>query len=114
MAGNLLGSKSYYLYVDDAGASYSFLQDVDLAAAAGNVLADTFPPPPRRFRPRVAHIQNSAGNRKAVVCGSPDSPLYAQNVTNVTNVDGEPFFTTGRRGERFSVASNGLAGPPAP
>jgi hypothetical protein len=114
MSGNLLGAKSYYLYVDDAGASYSFSQDVDLAAAAGNTLDATHGPMPRRFKPRIAYVQDNEGHRKAIVCGSIDSPLYAQNVTNVTNIDGAPFFTTGRHGERFSVASNGIAGPPAP
>lgn len=111
MAGNKLGPKSYYLYTDDAGATYSILQDDDLAAAAGNTANDTNPPPPRRFKPRVAHVEDATGARKAIVCGSDSSPLYGQNVSVAVTIDGDPWVTTGRRGERFSVASNGVVGP---
>jgi hypothetical protein len=99
-------ARKYYLYTDDSGKQWSMLQDEHNAAAAGNTLDDTHDGLPRRFRARVAHLENAAGDRRAIACGSPDSPIYAQNSSVVVNISGSPFHTTGRRGERYSVASN--------
>lgn len=117
MAGNTLGPRSYYLYTDDAAAKYSILMDVDNASAVGNVLDDTNPPPPSRFRPRVVHVEGTVDDnkvRKSIPVGSPTAAIYKTNSTAAVTIDGVQFQTTGRRGERLSFATNGISGPPAP
>jgi hypothetical protein len=110
MAGNSLGSRKWYKYEADSGASYSYLTDVDLATAAGAVADATFPNLPRRFKPRVVHMEglSSTGQklRKSVIVPTADSTLYGPQTSQVVTIDGTAFTTTGRRGEVASFASN--------
>lgn len=105
MAGNQLGPRSYYLYTDDIGTNYSILTDDDLATAAGLVLNDDNPQLPRRFKPRVVHMEAANNSRKALVCQRTSS-IYASNASQPVTIDTVEYKSTGRRGERASFGAN--------
>jgi len=115
MAGNILGGRSYYLYTDDSGATYSILQDDTLAAAAGAVLNDANPAPPRRFEPRGIFVEATVGTRvkrKFLTAPLNTAALYNSNVTQNFTIDGVVFASTGRKGETLSFARNSDAADP--
>lgn len=116
--GNSLGEKSVFTYVSDAGGLINLLLDDDLVISnSGLSLGEAGQPKPLRFKPRVVFAQARVGGRvkrKALVCGTSDSALYATNVPQSFNIDGLIFTTTGRRGETQSFVSNGASLPPTP
>ncbi len=112
MAGNILGGRSYYLYTDDSGTDYSILQDDTLANATGGSLNDQNPAPPRRFEARGVYVEANIGGRikrKFLICPLVTSAFYNSNTTQVFNIDGVDYSSTGRRGEKLSFARNGDA-----
>ena len=106
MAGNKLGSRSYYLYTDDLGNNYSYLTDDDLATAVSATLDDSNPPFPRRFKPRGVYVEDAAGARKFVICPLTTTVQYASNASQAVTIDTVAFSTTGRKGEQQSFGSN--------
>ena len=115
MAGNIMGGRSYYGYTADSGVSYSILMDDSLAVATGCVLNDTFPAPPRRFKPRGVFVEKIVGSRvkrKFLICPLASSDLYKLGVTQQFTIDTVVFDSTGRRGETLSFARNSDASDP--
>ena len=109
MAGNILGRRSYYLYTSDTGDEFSILTDDSLAEAVGLVLNADNPAPPRRFQPRVLHVEfnSDAGlKRKSLVIGDASQANYSSNTTSTVTIDGDNYQTTGRRGETLSFPRN--------
>jgi hypothetical protein len=110
MPGNSLGSRKWYKYTGDSGVTYSYLTDVDLGDIAGAVADATFPNMPRRFKPRIVHVEGTSATgqklRKKIIVPDPDSTLYAPQTSQVVNIDGIAFQTTGRRGEVATFPSN--------
>lgn len=102
MAGNRLGPRSDYRYVDDGLNAYRVTLDDSLAAAAGMIAATDEPRLPSRFKPRGVWVQAADGARKFLVCSPNDSTLYAANAPQSVVIDTESFRTTGRKGERVS------------
>lgn len=108
MTGNTLGERRYYAYESDTNVSYSYLTDKDLGDAADQVLDDTFPPFPRRFKPRGVYVQGEVDGkivRKFLICGDREDALYTDGSQSVT-IDSATFKTTGRRGESLPFGSN--------
>lgn len=108
MAGQRLGSRSYYAYTSDSGTIYSVLLDDDIATAGGLVADDTNPNKPNRFQMRGVYVEAiTAGEkaRKFIPCAA-DSTLYNTDTTTSVTIDGEAFDTTGRRGETLSFPRN--------
>lgn len=107
MAGNTLGQRGYFQYVDDNGSIYNILTDVDLGNAGDLTEATTGADQlPRRFRPRGVYCEATIGGvivRKFLVCSDTAAAYSTNSSTNVT-IDGTVFQTTGRRGERVSFA----------
>lgn len=109
MAGNILGGRSYYQYEGEDGTNYSLLVDDSNAAAMGMVADDSFPAPPRRFKPRVVFAEVQLANRvarKQLIAPTGATAAYASNTTTVVTVDGVAYNTTGRRGETLSFPRN--------
>lgn len=107
MAGNRLGKKALYQYLDDNGNSYSILRDTDLAAAAGLVATDPatpLPDLPKGLRPRYVLVQSTAAvngvvARKRLICNAVNE-AYASEGRTAIQIDGEGFISTGRVGEK--------------
>lgn len=109
MAGNILGGRSYYQYQADDGSNYSLLLDDSNAAATGMVEDDSFPAPPRRFKPRVVFVERNLGARiarKELVVPTSANAAYATNTTSNITIDTLAYTTTGRRGEKLSFPRN--------
>lgn len=107
-AGQTLGVKRYFGYANDGGGSYSLLLDQTLGAAGGLTEDDSFPPPPRRFRPRGVYVEAVIGGavaRKYIVC-EPGAALYATDTSTDVTIDTIVFKSTGRRGERLTFGAN--------
>lgn len=111
--GQFSGTRSKYVYVDDAGTNYILTLDDSLVITnSGLVLFDPAAPPanscpaPKRFTPRVVFWQATAtgfeGKRKSLVAGTVDAALYASNLASEFTVDGVTGTTTGRKGEKLS------------
>lgn len=118
MAGNLLGDRRYFRYVDDLGNQYKYLTDQDLGDAVGATLDDASPDMPRRFEPRGVWIQATVDGkrvRKFMICPTSSNAVYRSNVAQDVTVDSQTFRTTGRKGEvkTFGVNPSGgaLANP---
>ena len=108
MAGQTLGTRSYYLYTNDASANYSILLDDDLATAAGLTKDDSNPNKPDRFKPRGVYVEATVGGnkvRKFLVCQA-DSAIYDTDTTSSVTIDTQAFDSTGRRGETLSFPRN--------
>lgn len=114
MAGNRLGSRSKYVYNNDAGGQY-VLETDDSLAIAGFGAANAAPvlfnpaspgdatPAPRRFKPRVVYLQAADGARKEVICFSATASAYARQTSGSYTIDTEEnWSSTGRRGEKLS------------
>lgn len=109
MAGNILGGRSYYQYEADDGTNYSLLIDDSNAASMSMVADDSFPAPPRRFKPRVVFAEVQLANRvarKQLIAPTGASAAYASNTTTAVTVDTVVYNTTGRRGETLSFPRN--------
>ena len=115
MAGNLLGTRSKYVYTADDGKTYSVLTDDSLtvagmgAAAAAPVEFDPASPPanyagrfPRGARPRVVFVEDEDGNRKSLIAFNPTATNYATNTPKTIAIDTVDFVSTGRRGETMT------------
>lgn len=115
MAGNLLGPRAKIVYLGDDGKNYKIVTDASFvvekagAATAAPALFDAASPPtnyagrfPRGAKPRVVFAQDTAGNRKEVVCTDATSALFKTTLPQVVSIDGTDFTTTGRRGETYS------------
>lgn len=115
MAGNLLGSRSKYVYLADDGKNYSVITDDSLAAAgtgagtAAPVAFDAASPPsnfggrfPRGATPRVTFVEDAEGNRKSLICFDPTSDLYKTNLAKEVEIEAVTFTSTGRRGEKMT------------
>lgn len=107
MAGNTLGNRRYFQYVDDNGSVFNILTDEDLGTAGeltpATVGADQLP---RRFKPRGVYVEAEIEGekvRKFLVC-SDTSAAYATNASTTVTIDDTQFQTTGRRGERVTFA----------
>lgn len=112
--GNTLGVRRYYRYTDDGLTQYKYLTDETLGNAMGGVLNDTLPDLPKRFRPRVVHVQATVAGqkvRKRLVSPTVDNINYAANASTVITIDGINYKTTGRTGERKSFGANPVAPP---
>lgn len=108
MAGQTLGTRSFYAYTSDSGAVYSLLLDDSLAAAGGLTASASNPSPPRRFQPRCVYVEGTVGGgivRKKIVCAA-DSALYDSETSGTVTIDTIVFQSTGRRGERLSFPRN--------
>lgn len=108
MAGQTLGTRSYYLYTNDAATNYSVLLDDDIAAAGGLTLDDSNPNKPDRFKLRGVYVEATvSGNkvRKFIPC-QVDSTLYNTDTTSSVTIDTIAFDSTGRRGETLSFPRN--------
>lgn len=115
MAGNTLGSRRYYRYVDDTGVEFSYLTDQDLGTAVGATEDDSLPGLPRRFKPRGIHCQAEIdGNlrRKFVVIPDTSDTAHWENQSTKITIDSQEFSVTGRRGEQRSFGSNPAAATP--
>lgn len=115
MAGNLLGSRSKYVYKGDDGNNYSVITDDSLAVAklgaadAAPVAFDPESPPanyagrwPRGAETRKVFVEDSNGNRKALTAFDPTASLFATNLSQSVTIDEAAFTSKGRRGERYS------------
>lgn len=114
MAGNRIGSRSKYVYVNDAGGEYILETDDSLAiagfgaaAAAPVVFNPASPgdatPAPRRFSPRIVYVQAADGARKAVIAFDPTAAAYERETSGTYTIDSESgWVSTGRRGEKLS------------
>lgn len=110
--GQFTGTRSTYLYENDAGTQYVLTLDDTLATLANTGLvaattanAGTATPAPKRFKPRVVFWQGTLnGNlvRKSLVCGDVTASLYATATSTSVTIDGIAGQTTGRRGEKLS------------
>lgn len=108
MAGQTLGTRSYYLYTNDAGTNYSVLLDDDIATAGGLTKDDSNPNKPDRFKLRGVYIEATVDNnkvRKFIPCQA-DSTLYDTDTTSNVTIDTTTFASTGRRGETLSFPRN--------
>lgn len=112
MAGNLLGERRYYEYIDDAGNGFKYLTDQSLGQAVGATENDTNPDLPRRFSPRILYAEGPNGERKKVIVPTADNTAYARNTSTNLTIDGLTFSTTGRRGEKVSFGANPPAAAP--
>jgi hypothetical protein len=114
MTGNTLGERRYYKYTSDKDVNYSYLTDQDLGTAVSAELNDTFPPMPRRFKPRGVYAQATINGKlvkKFLVIGATTNTAWADKSTTIT-IDSQSFKTTGRRGESLTFGSNPTAAPP--
>lgn len=115
MAGNLLGNRSKYVYLGDDNKNYSVLTDESLAVAGTGAATaapeeyDAASPPanyagrfPRGATPRVVFVEDTSGNRKALVCFDPSADLYKTNQAKEVTIDTVEFTSTGRRGEKMT------------
>lgn len=114
MAGNRVGTRSKYVYTNDAGGLYILETDDSLAiagfgAAGGSPTAfdpaspGTATPAPRRFQPRIVYVQASDGARKAVIAFTPTASAYSRVTAGTYTIDTEAgWVSTGRRGEKLS------------
>lgn len=116
--GNRLGPRKRYLYeTDDIDVFYILTTDEDLALAGlgtgGGAPSEYDPanppanvticPAPRRFKPRVVHMQNEAtGARKSLIAFSSTADLYAVSSGGTVTIDNLAFVATGRRGEQLT------------
>lgn len=108
MAGQTLGTRSFYAYTSDSGTVYSLLLDDTLAAIGGLTADDSNPSPPRRFRPRCVFVEGVVSGgiaRKRIVC-SQTAALYDSETSGSVTIDGVSFSSTGRRGESLSFPRN--------
>lgn len=104
MPGNRLGPRGVFAYTSDTGEVYALRLDVSLAEAAGLALAtSSAKSKPTGFRPRFvwAESNGTPKARRKIVCNTGSTIFEADGSSSVT-IDGEPFTTTGRIGERFS------------
>ena len=104
MAGNRLGSKTKVTYTSDSGALYNMTIDIDLVMVGAGFLAGHIgQPAPKRFKPRVIHVQQPIGvgrmARKKLIVGDVNSAMWITNAPADYVIDGETFTSTGRRGE---------------
>lgn len=110
--GQFLGRKARFLYEADDGRVFNRVGDITLGAVVGTdnavsgATAAADGALPRRFEPRGVYWQGVLDGRtvrKFLICGTPQSPLYAAiNRTNV-EIDGVGGVVTGRRGERATL-----------
>lgn len=117
--GQYTGQRKSYVYESDAGKKYILLLDSTLAELAGTDLvaatadnAATASPVPKKFKPRVVFWQGTLNNRtvrKALICGTVTSTLYAKDTSADLTIDGVAGSTTGRRGEKLSFVKLGQA-----
>lgn len=108
MSGNTLGTRRYYKYASDKDKLYSYLTDKDLGDAVGAELNDSYPPMPRRFKPRGVYALATINNKqvkKFLIIGDTKNDAWSDKSTTLT-IDEETFKTTGRRGESLSFGSN--------
>lgn len=113
--GNKLGSRSWWLYTDDTGETYSTQLDDTNAEVMGFEKNDENPNLPRRFTMRGVYAENAAGDRKFLPAPTADSDVYSSNISITLDIDGEEWKTTGRKGEKLSYARNKTeAAPPPP
>lgn len=116
MAGNTLGERRYYRYVDDGGDEFKYLTDEDLGAAMNATLNDTLPDLPRRFKPRYVLAEaviDGQDVKKKIISPTVDNTAYAANARTTITIDGTAFRTTGRVGEKRTFGANpaAAAGP---
>lgn len=107
MAGNRLGQKQKVTYTADSGALYNMNVDVDLIMVGSGLTAGhTGGPMPKRFKPRVLHVQQPVGlgrmARKSLIVGSVTSLMWTQNAPVDYVIDTETFTSTGKRGETIT------------
>lgn len=116
--GNRIGPRLKYFYQSDDESVYYILRtDADLAVAGLGDAADApivydvnNPPPglatvcpaPKRFKPRVVHVQDEAGNRKSLIAFSLAANAYTRSTSQEITIDGRVFTSTGRRGEQLT------------
>lgn len=110
--GQFTGSRSQYVYTNDAGGKYVLTLDDTLAALSNTltVFDPTAPagaaPPPKRFKPRGVFWQGTGtgfvGKRKYIVCGTSADTLYATAASQSLTVDGATGKLTGRKGEKLT------------
>lgn len=108
MAGQTLGTRSYYQYTNDAGTNYSVLLDDDIATAGGLTKDDSFPNKPNRFKMRGVYVEATVDNNKVrkFIPTQTDGALYDTDTTSTVVIDTTTFDTTGRRGESLSFPRN--------
>lgn len=113
MEGQFTGSRSKYIYTDDAGTPIILtLDDTLVIVGSGLVPYDPATPPagacpkPTRFKPRGVYWQATAegfeGKRKFLIAGDPNGVLYASNTPAAISIDLVAGVTTGRTGEDLS------------
>lgn len=116
MAGNTLGARAAFKYVDDLDVEYRFFTDEDLGLAGNNDVSasNTASDLPRAFRPRGVHVvgKDNPSLKKFLVIGSRTEPLFATNASKEVTIDEVVFRTTGRRGESRTFRGGGAADPP--
>lgn len=114
MAGNRVGSRSKYVYNNDAGGQYVLETDDSLAIAGFGAVGaapvafnpaspGSATPAPRRFKPRGVYVQASDGARKFMIAFSPTASAYQRETASTYTIDTEEGWqSTGRRGESLS------------
>jgi hypothetical protein len=123
--GQYTGQKASYIYVSDNLTSYAIYRDTDLALTALTGLeaytvgAPFASPFPTGFKPRGVYWLGYIGQRavrKFLICGTVDSPLYANDSSQAVTIDGVVGFTVSRRGEKLRVIRRTLqiVVPPVP
>lgn len=105
MAGSTLGQRGNYVYTSDSGTQYAIQTLVTLGTAASlTPLTSSKGSLPRRFRPRVLHLEATISNRqvkKKLICEA-NNAQYKTDAGGSITVDGTSFTVTGRTGERVS------------
>lgn len=100
MAGNSLGPRALYNYIDDNGNQGVYLTDVNLGSAINATLAGSGDPRVKLYglRKRYVLCENADGTKKKrVTCPTNDSTAFLAGGT--LSIDGEEFIVTGRVGE---------------
>lgn len=103
--GNRLGPRATFEYVTDALETVAYQGDRSVGIACGNTLA-TNPGRPtsvngKYLRGRYVLLQqvSDPAVKKRVIIGAVGNTLFAGNSSQVVNINGVDFETTGRVGE---------------
>lgn len=116
--GQYIGQKASYVYRSDNLTDYAIYRDTDLAMTALTGLelytvgAPFANPLPQGFKPRGVYWLGYIGQRavrKFLICGTPDSPLYAADSSQAVTIDGVAGFTVSRKGEHLRLIRRSAA-----
>ncbi len=115
--GNRLGARATFVYTTDSLEEVAYQGDRSVGLACGNVLA-TNPGRPtsvnsKYLRGRYVLLQAVADPmvKKKVVIGAVDNTLFAGDASQVVNINGVDFETTGRVGEAVTFLAAEEADP---